>query len=95
MRQIKFRAWDEKNKIIGYDLKQKEPEEAPKEEINERPPSNNEMIVRQNALRHAVAVVVATYEKGKNFELGPEGLMNVTLKLAEKVEEWIKRGKDD
>ncbi len=94
---------DEKNKVVGYDLKQKEEEpgeESPDigEFIDKLPPTNQEMVVRENALRHATSLTTTIYSalsEEKQEKIDVDDLTESTLKTAKKIEEWIERGKDD
>ena len=61
---------------------------------NQRPPTNQEMVVRENALRHATLLTTTIYSglpKEKQEKITVDDLTQTTLRIAKKIEKEIRR----
>ena len=72
---------DEKGKVVGYSLQEQEQEVK-------RPLSDNERVVRENALRHATNIVLAVYTQ-ENEKVSVGELTKVVIEQAKTIAKWI------
>ena len=84
----------EEEKKPREELKVKKPPEVTNK-MSQRPPTNQEMVVRENALRHSTQLSTAVFSalsKEKQEKITIDDLTETTLRIASKIEDWIKRG---